>query len=450
MAAKTAPSRKPAAAHWQSFQGTLDDCELFDVLQMACLAQQTGRLFVRHQRRRGMVVLEGGSIIDAQAGYLSGGDALVEIFCWRSGRFRFTRTQTSEPGRITITNSWEHALMEAIRKRDEKLPWAERPRFAGGLARRLSPAALQKIRRANQRAVIRHLLFRLGVLVVCAGLLLGGIHLYRHRAALLSSWWNSSFLAQKNNRLFGWKKREPRSVAIPAGSFIDQRGREVTLPAFEIDDVEVPIWQYQEFLDAIGPSHAFDHPDQPSSKTHSNPEWVAYSQAAFQFKMFHGTKLTPNHPAAYLDWFDAYAFAAWRGRRLSSEEEWEKAAQGVPDLRSRELAQDPALASSGRPTQLGGPEPVGSNPNDRSSMGVYDLAGNLSEWSGTLDADGSPIVRGGNFENGGGDITERVLHLSPFHRDGRIGFRTVKPASGLAGQAPSAKPISPAEGANRK
>jgi len=188
----------------------------------------------------------------------------------------------------------------------------------------------------------------------------------------------------------------------------------------------VTVWQYALFLDQIGNRTDYDHPNQPRVKGHRNPEWDDLSRAAFSRSKFHGYQVSPNAPAACIDWFDAYAYARWRGRRLPTEEEWEKAGRGPSGWRYPwgNVPRPDAANLAGPNRTVPGPSDVAAWKADRSPYGAYDMAGNVSEWTASFDADGNPVVKGGNFGNENADLTRRILHLSPSTRDLRIGFRT--------------------------
>jgi hypothetical protein len=412
------------------FTGQLDNFALLDIIQMGCLAQRDGRLIVRNGRRRAEVILARGRIVHAATKGQVGEDALLEILSWEKGEFQFESTGNGIQSNRTIQGGWERVLMDAVRKRDElksasfnestTRPLPNDPSSADSLLTQID----QERRRIEKARLVRR--------VFLAALLLGAscaatylISSERQRLAAYASSLQKRFgeMAERHSR---WRRRVAQQIAIPEGEFIYQDGERLSLKPFVIDSTEVTVWDYTDFLKAIGSDTRFDHPDQKPRKGHSNQDWESYSRAAFSGKNYHGVRLNPNFPAVYLDWFDAYAFARWKGRRLPTELEWEKAGRGTDGRRypwgTDMLANAANLLGALQPGP--GWTEVGVWKLDRSPYGVYDMAGNVSEWTASDDGQGKPIVRGGNFRSDSGELTRRILHLSPDTKDERIGFRT--------------------------
>lgn len=97
-----------------------------------------------------------------------------------------------------------------------------------------------------------------------------------------------------------------------------------------------------------------------------------------------------EHPIVNVSWHAAKAYADWLATmtgepwRLPTEEEWEKAARGT-DGRIYPWGDEWEEESANihvRPSRQ--TSPIGAYPSDVSPYGVYDMAGNVSEWTGTM------------------------------------------------------------------
>jgi formylglycine-generating enzyme required for sulfatase activity len=86
----------------------------------------------------------------------------------------------------------------------------------------------------------------------------------------------------------------------------------------------------------------------------------------------------PGHPRACITWYEAEAYAAWRGGRLPTEAEWEFVARGPGSLIYPWGDEwDPNLANI---VDSDGTVPVGSYPDGASWVGALDMSGNVMEW----------------------------------------------------------------------
>ena len=168
---------------------------------------------------------------------------------------------------------------------------------------------------------------------------------------------------------------------VPAGAFImgyDRGERDeapvhtVTLADYYIDQYEVTNATFADFLNSVGNQIEFSafwlEFNDPDVRLHEN-EGVWSPDPGFE-----------QHPVIEMTWFGARAYCEWRGGRLPSEAEWEKAARGTEGnlFPWGNNAADCSMANFAACVRA--TVPVGSYPENVSPYGAYDMAGNVWEW----------------------------------------------------------------------
>ncbi len=108
-------------------------------------------------------------------------------------------------------------------------------------------------------------------------------------------------------------------------------------------------------------------------------------------------------PVIYVTLYGADAYAKSVGKRLPTEEEWEKTARGPEGwIYPWGDKFDPSLCNSNE-SKIGGTSPVDKFPKGKSYYGCYDMAGNVWEWTDSWydDSKDTKVLRGGSWNNAG-------------------------------------------------
>ena len=166
--------------------------------------------------------------------------------------------------------------------------------------------------------------------------------------------------------------------------------REVELPACAIDKYPVTNRQFAKFCKAT------DHRPRGYWRGPEPPEALL------------------DHPVMGVNKADADAYAAWAGKRLPTEAEWEKAARGE-DGRMFPWGDewDPDACCWNRERQGGGPRtvPVTEMPQGASPYGVMHMVGNVMEWCADAPGPGAAYIKGGSWMNA------EIINLRPAARN---------------------------------
>jgi len=225
-------------------------------------------------------------------------------------------------------------------------------------------------------------------------------------------------------------------ILIPDGPFLmGQHRRSVHVDAFYIDRTPVTNRQYNHFVEVTGYK-----PTDPDAARFLN-----------HFRRGELPKRLEEHPVVYVSWEDARAYAAWAGKRLPTEAEWEKAARGNDGRRYPWGRAEPTPLRANYDNREGGTVPVGTYPEGASPYGLLDVAGNVWEWCEDYDdpdfyADGPPrnprnsrppkgggrlVMRGGSWMFGAQSLrTYARTSFEAHYRFAGGGFRCVRAASG--------------------
>ncbi|APY85011.1 ergothioneine biosynthesis protein EgtB [Streptomyces alfalfae] len=261
----------------------------------------------------------------------------------------------------------------------------------------------------------------------------------------------------------------PAEVLVPGGPFTmgtstepwaldnERPAHRRLVPPFFIDTTPVTNAAYQRFIDDGGYDEIRWWTPEGWAMVRKNalraPLFWRREGGQWLRRRFGTTEPVPaDEPVLHVSWYEADAYARWAGRRLPTEEEWEKAARHDPatgrSLRYPWGDEDPTPERANLGQRHLRPAPAGSYPAGASPLGVRQLIGDVWEWtsSGFLPYPGfaafpyreySDVFFGGDYKvlRGGAFSVDAVACRGtfrnwdhPVRRQIFSGFRTARDA----------------------
>ncbi|MDH3693107.1 MAG: formylglycine-generating enzyme family protein [Gammaproteobacteria bacterium] len=259
-----------------------------------------------------------------------------------------------------------------------------------------------------------------------------------------------------------WRDYDSEMIAIPGGDFnmgsqdgetAERPVHKVSVTGFSIDRFEVTNKEFTYFVDTT--SYTTDG-EKSGKAWHWDGKWYQVSHADWRHP--HGPDSSIQeldvHPVVQVSWNDANAYCEWRGKRLPTEAEWERAARSndgriyawgkqPPDSVRASYGSDKCCAADNHDGFLY-TAPVGSFPKGASAFEIQDMTGNVWEWvEDSFDPmfySRSPnhdpvnrevaeekVIRGGGWGNNPEGLRTTLRHANPPHFAlSMVGFRCAK------------------------
>lgn len=241
----------------------------------------------------------------------------------------------------------------------------------------------------------------------------------------LSRWLKKQQAVQSESR-FSHPEPVPSTpvemVKVPKGPFLYglERGRQMIEYDFLIAKYPVTNGQYGKFILANGyEQEAYWSPEGWKWKSDRSIIIPEYWKDPTWNKL--------DHPVVGVSYYEAEAYAKWIGKRLPTEQEWEKAARGE-DGRQYPWGEDfDESKCNGFKSGIGHTTPVSQYPNGVSPYGCHDMTGNVSEWCASRydgEKKDNCVFRGSAFNSplGYEQIPNRGTSYAPY-RNFNLGFR---------------------------